>query len=284
MTVDVPETEQAAQAAQAESSAPSVVILVTGVTGFLGKVVLEELIRRKIDGSLYFDQLLVLIRAACGKPPSERFQDKVVNSPCFRELPSDWYQEIMVLSGDLMEASCGLDPDTLSKWTQKITHIIHCAGCVAFESPLDVLLAENVTASVNILELAQLCSDLRKLILVSTAYEQLVVLPRPAPQILQDLQDGRKSPDEVIAETGHPNYYTLAKCLAEHVIASKLGRTPVTIVRPSIISASLQHPFPGWIDSFAALAGPMSAFALGGLRVLHGDPSAILDVVPVDEV
>lgn len=63
-----------------------------------------------------------------------------------------------------------------------------------------------------------------------------------------------------------------------------MGDTRLTIVRPSIISASLQHPFPGWIDSFAALAGPVSAFALGALKVLHGDPAAILDVVPVDEV
>lgn len=46
----------------------------------------------------------------------------------------------------------------------------------------------------------------------------------------------------------------------------------------------MKYPFPGWIDSFAALAGPIAAFALGGLKVLHGDPAAILDVVPVDEV
>lgn len=63
-----------------------------------------------------------------------------------------------------------------------------------------------------------------------------------------------------------------------------MGDTPLTIIRPSIISASLEYPFPGWIDSFAAVAGPVSAFALGGLRVLHGDPSTILDVVPVDDV
>lgn len=63
-----------------------------------------------------------------------------------------------------------------------------------------------------------------------------------------------------------------------------MGDTPLTFVRPSIISGSLHYPFPGWIDSFAALAGPMAAFALGGLKVLHGDPAAVLDVVPVDEV
>lgn len=63
-----------------------------------------------------------------------------------------------------------------------------------------------------------------------------------------------------------------------------MGDVPVTIVRPSIISASLRYPSPGWIDSFAALAGPIAAFGLGGLKVLHGDPKAVLDIVPVDEV
>lgn len=112
----------------------------------------------------------------------------------------------------------------------------------------------------------------------------MAALPSPAQQILEDLHDGRKDSDQTRNETGHPNNYTLAKCLAEHFLVKKKGSTPLTIVRPSIISASWKYPFPGWIDSFAALCGPISAFALGGLKVLHGDPSAILDVVPVDAV
>ncbi|CAN8097340.1 unnamed protein product [Discula destructiva] len=271
-----------------------IVILLTGVTGFLGKVVLEERIRRRNDGSIRYDRLIVLIRASRGKSPTERFHDKVVKSQCFSELPQKWHGGVEVVSGDLMEACCGLEPGILNALTESITHILHCAGCVDFESPFNVLLAENVTGSVNILELARKSPHLRQLILTSTAYvsphtnepiwEQLAVLPRPAQQILDDLQEGRKSPEEIISETRHPNQYTLAKCLAEHVVAQKMGDTPVTIIRPSIISASMQYPFPGWIDSFAALAGPIAAFALGGLKVLHGDPAAILDVVPVDNV
>lgn len=154
-----------------ESSATGqVVILVTGVTGFLGKVVLEELIRRKVEGSLHLDRLLVLIRPARGKAPSERFKDKVAGSPCFSKLPADWQRHVEVISGDLMETSCGIHENTLDFVTGQITHIIHCAGCVAFDSPLDVLLAENVTASLNILELAQDCPNMQRLVLTSTAY------------------------------------------------------------------------------------------------------------------
>ncbi|KAJ4391545.1 hypothetical protein N0V93_005163 [Gnomoniopsis smithogilvyi] len=151
-------------------SASQVVILLTGVTGFLGKVVLEELIRRKTEGSLHYDRLFVLIRAARGKSPTERFRDKVAKSGCFAQLPDGWDSHIEVLSGDLMEASCGIEPAVRDEVTQNITHILHCAGCVAFDSSLNVLLAENVTASVNVLELAQRSPGLRRLILTSTAY------------------------------------------------------------------------------------------------------------------
>lgn len=167
MSASTPVNEQATPAA---IPASPVVILVTGVTGFLGKVVLEELVRRKVEGSIHFDTLLVLIRPSRGKSPLERFHDKVVRSPCFQELPNGWEENVVVVSGDLMEPECGIIPDALSDLTQKITHIIHCAGCVAFESAFDVLLAENVTASVNILELAQLCPHLKRLVLTSTAY------------------------------------------------------------------------------------------------------------------
>lgn len=153
-----------------DPSARPVVVLLTGVTGFLGKVVLEELVRRRNDGSIHFDRLLVLIRAARGKSPTERFQDKVVKSQCFSQLPAKWDNDIEVVSGDLMETSCGLEPDVLTDLTANITHILHCAGCVAFDSCFNVLLAENVTGSVNILELAQSSPNLRRLILTSTAY------------------------------------------------------------------------------------------------------------------
>lgn len=166
-----PSSQQAVPASAATSpSTDQVVVLLTGVTGFLGKVVLEELIRREIEGSLHFDRLLVLIRPARGKTPSERFKDKVVGSPCFSKLPAEWYRSVEVISGDLMEASCGINAETLSFLPGKITHIIHCAGCVAFDSSLNILLAENVTASLNILQLAQGCPNMRRLILTSTAY------------------------------------------------------------------------------------------------------------------
>lgn len=269
-------------------------ILLTGVTGFVGKVVLEELMRRRDTQDLEFDRILVLIRSSGNQNAHQRYMKSVSTSKCFSRLPEDWEKDVEVVDGDLMEPDCGLSAQKLCDLTARVTHIIHCAGCVAFDTSLNVLLADNVTASLNVLFLSQRCANLQRLVVTSTAYvtpnrkgpiwEELPVLPHSAMQILEDLHDGRRDSDQIRSETGHPNNYTLAKCLAEHFVVERKGSTPLTIVRPSIISASWKYPFPGWIDSFAALGGPISAFALGGLKVLHGDPSAILDVVPVDIV
>jgi hypothetical protein len=63
-----------------------------------------------------------------------------------------------------------------------------------------------------------------------------------------------------------------------------MGDVPVSVVRPSIVSASRKRPRPGWIDSPAAFASFVTAIGTGRLRVVAGDPSTKLDVVPCDEV
>ena len=59
---------------------------------------------------------------------------------------------------------------------------------------------------------------------------------------------------------------------------------PLTLVRPSIISASRRHPEPGWIDSSAALAAFVLMMGAGHLRVVACDLDSKLDVIPCDEV
>lgn len=153
-----------------ESQAVPVNILLTGVTGFVGKVVLEELIRWRAEGTIQFDRILVPIRPLRGRTALERFLGKVVKSPCFSRLSSGWHNDVRVITCDLMEPGCGLNAVSKEELTSKVTHIIHCAGCVSFDSPIDVLLAENVAASLNILQLAQSCSKLERLVTTSTAY------------------------------------------------------------------------------------------------------------------
>ncbi len=71
-------------------------VFLTGVTGFVGKVVLEELLRRKEE--LGLEKIFVLIRPSLkGISPEERFKSEVVASPCFREISSDWVPSVEVV-------------------------------------------------------------------------------------------------------------------------------------------------------------------------------------------
>lgn len=270
------------------------VYVLTGVTGFLGKVVLEALLRRRDE--LGLERVVVLIRPRRRRSPEERFRHEVAASECFRDLPEDWTEEVEVLPGELDRPGLGLDREAWNRLAGGATHLLHAAASVDFRRPMAAAVRSNVTATLNVLELARSCEGLRKLVYVSTAYVTprpvdglpvdgaLPPLPRPAHEIYRAVRDGRLDGGALLAESGHPNTYTLTKALAEHLLLAEGDGLPLAIVRPSIISATWRRPFPGWIDSPAGFAAFVGALGSGRMRALIGDPEARLDLVPVDEV
>lgn len=57
---------------------------------------------------------------------------------------------------------------------------------------------------------------------------------------------------------GHfPNTYTFTKKMAEKMLEMEAGDLPLVIVRPSIVTAAVKEPFPGWIDNYN---GPTGTF------------------------
>lgn len=275
-------------------------LFLTGVTGFVGKVVLEHLLRRK--AALGIDKVYVLIRPKHDKrtgqprPGRERFEAEVASSRCFSRLPAGWARDVEVVAGDLTQPGLGLEPAVASDLANRLTHIINCAASVEFDLPLAEAAASNITSALNILELARGCRALTSFVNVSTAYvtphasdeapvpEALVPLPFDPEAVYQSILAGTANADALMIQTGHPNTYTFTKCLSEHLLERHKGEVPLAIVRPSIISASWRYPFTGWIDSYAAFAGFVSLIGAGLLKCVAADENAILDVVPVDEV
>jgi hypothetical protein len=73
--------------------------------------------------------------------------------------------------------------------------------------------------------------------------------------------------------------------MAEHLLVENNSKNlPMYIIRPSIIGASLEEPFPGWTDSIGLAGGLYLLAGLGLLREIPGDPNNIGDIVPVDIV
>ena len=267
--------------------------LLTGVTGFLGKVVLEELLRRREE--LEWERVHVLIRPRGGVGARERFAREVAGSRCFGGLPCDWTRDVSVLEGTLEEPGLGARPAS-EGLLDRVTHVIHAAASVNFDLPLAAAARANIGTSLNLLELARACPGLERMVCVSTAYvtphpghgvpiaESLAPLPAPAEELLQAIEDGRAVEREMLRRSGHPNTYTFTKSVAEHLLLARRGAVPLTIIRPSIISASRRHPFPGWIDSTAGFGAFVLLIGLAHLRAVVADTSARIDLVPVDEV
>lgn len=267
--------------------------LLTGVTGFLGKVVLEEILRRRDE--LRVEKVHVVIRRTGSRTAAERFAHEVVASPCFAKLPADWTRFVEVVEADLEHPGLGLNGHG-STLEGRVTHIVHAAASVSFDLPIAEAAQANIVAALHVLEFAKRCPRLERMVDVSTAYvtqhrssathvrEVLAPLPRPAAELFDAIQRHRTSERRLLQESGHPNTYTLTKSIAEHLLMERRGKVPLTIVRPSVISASLRHPFPGWIDSTAAFGGFVLMIGLGHLRAVVGHAESRLDIVPVDEV
>lgn len=269
------------------------VFLLSGVTGFLGKVMLEELFRRRDE--LVLDRVIVVIRPKGNRHAEERFHREVVGSPCLAGLPAHWTRSVTVLEGNLEESGLGLSPECAAL-LGSVTHIVHTAASVNFNLPVADAAQANISTSLNMLELARGCPGLVRLVSVSTAYvtphpgnatpveEVLPPLPVSASELFNSIQAGGAIDAELLARSGHPNTYTLTKAIAEHLLVERRGSVPLTIMRPSIISASRHTPFPGWIDSTAGFGAFVVLLGLGHLRAVIGDSRSRLDLVPVDDV
>ncbi len=270
-------------------------IFLTGATGFVGKVVLEELLRQKDE--LNISEICLIIRKGRGGiNAADRFDKEIGLSHCFSLLPEEWKNHVTVIEGDLVSADLGIIPEVSQGLHKRITHVINCAASIEFTLPIENAAQANIETAVNVLNFAKKCSSLQKMVSVSTAYvtpfendkteilETLAKLPYPAREIYNDILSGKVTEQKILSATGHPNTYTLTKCIAEHILFEEAGNFPLTIVRPSIVSACLNYPFRGWIDSSAAFAAFIIAIGTGSLRALLCREKTSLDIVPCDHV
>ncbi|MEE2780220.1 MAG: SDR family oxidoreductase, partial [Myxococcota bacterium] len=269
-------------------------IFLTGATGFLGKVVLEELMRRQDE--LGVQKVYLLIRDRGDIRAEERFLTSVLTSPCFDRLHEGWEDAVEVVRGDLAVPGCGIDYDAREMLRKRVTHVIHSAASVEFDLPIEQAAEANITSSLNVLSLARSCQRLRHMVAVSTAYvsphendyapipEALAALPAPASAIYGSIRDGSADEAALLKSAGLPNTYTFTKNISEHLLWERRGAVPLSIVRPSIIGCSVQHPVPGWIDSYAGYAGFVALIGSGEMKVISGRPNSRLDVIPVDSV
>jgi len=149
-------------------------IMITGTTGFLGKVVLEKIIR-EVPG---VGKITVLIRGNDRyREARERFANEIMTSSVFDRLRTEnplhlrqfCQDKIDCLTGEVTKEYFGMTREDFTKLASSIDVVINSAACVDFRERLDHTLAINTLCLLNIADLVKAAGNI-PLIHVSTCY------------------------------------------------------------------------------------------------------------------
>ncbi|KAK9738283.1 Male sterility protein [Popillia japonica] len=279
-------------------------IFITGGTGFLGKVIIERLLR-------VFDvkRIYILIRDRKGETPSARLQN-LFSSPLFDKVRSlkgaEIFEKCKAIAGEVAKDHLGLndeDREILQKEVEYVIHsaatvrfdeplrkailintrglqkeveyVIHSAATVRFDEPLRKAILINTRGTVSMIDLAKEMANLK--LGTKYNYEHMISLANWFDEsTLESVRSGFME--------GMPNTYAFSKALAEDAVASVMDTLPIVIMRPSIIAPIWKEPLPGWTDNVNGIIGMFLAFGKGILRTMHAEPNVALDLITVDVV
>jgi len=267
-------------------------VFITGATGFMGKVLVEKLLRTCPEIST----LYLLTRAKKGVDPITRihalfdcklFESLSIQQPNFRD-------KVVPIVGDITEDHLGISDSDEQLLVRDVSIIFHSAATVRFDEQLKLSVQMNMVGVQRMIKLARKLTHLECFLHVSTAYancDQELIEEKVYPTNLHPhkLIDAVEWMSEDVLDTlspklvhPRPNTYTYTKAMAERILEEDAKDIPVAIVRPSIVGASWQDPFPGWVDNFNGPTGLFAAIGKGALRMMMGRRDGCADIVPVD--
>lgn len=133
-------------------------IFVTGSTGFLGKVLIEKLLR-SCNG---LSKIYILLRSKRGLASEQRFEEFLTNKifDNIREKTPEALRKLVCIPGDINEPNIGLDESDERMLREKIHIVFHVAATVRFNEPLKDAANLNTFGTQRVMEL---CTGMRHL-------------------------------------------------------------------------------------------------------------------------
>ncbi|VFQ69858.1 unnamed protein product, partial [Cuscuta campestris] len=148
--------------------------LITGGTGFLGKVLIEKILRTVPD----VHKIFILIKADNKEVAMERLKNEIVNAELFKFLKQTYgnsYQAFMLnklvpVVGNVCESGLGMDEHAAESIAMEVDIIINSAANTTFDERYDVALDINTNGTNRLVKFATQCQKLKLFLHVSTAY------------------------------------------------------------------------------------------------------------------
>eukprot|EP01018_Ginkgo_biloba_P006208 Gb_33594 [translate_table: standard] len=178
-------------------------ILVTGSTGFLGKILMEKILRAQPG----IGRIFVLIRAEDVQSAKIRLKNEVWRKELFKTLKEQHganfenfvSTKVVPVIGDVTLEKLGIEESVREHLVETLDVIVNNAANTVFDERYDVALNVNTKGAKNVMEFAQLCPRLEILLHVSTAYvigrKSGKIMERPLQMGEAAIQDGNTTPN-----------------------------------------------------------------------------------------
>ncbi|XP_065075680.1 uncharacterized protein LOC135699366 [Ochlerotatus camptorhynchus] len=217
-------------------------ILIAGGTGFVGKPLLEKILR-----SLTVKKVYLLIRSTRGASAEDRFE-RLLEDRLF-DLVREQVGKVEPVEVDYDRSGFGLQGALAERLQKEVQVVFYCLADVKFNQPLKEAIRTNVRIGRDVLSWCRSFSNLKAIVHTSTFYsdcnkcfvEEKVSDELPfgnyklCMKMAEDLSrdEGEKIKETVLGD--YPNTYAYTKKLAEVMIEKEFARDlPIGIYRPPV--------------------------------------------------